>query len=699
MIKLARAIIDQARSRANFGWYVVVLYGSMGLAYLPFVGGMGYNYDDWEGIYLFTQEMSRADVWNYFLIDRPFSSLIHWIFYPLFGTSVLAWHIAVMSLHWAAIVFLVATALRLFPARITPIAWSGLLLAVYPGITRQFVAFTTAPHYASMFLFSFSLWAMVRAVQSGNSGRFSKYGFWAASWAAALGQVFIIEYFALLEAGRLLVLLGMVVTRQEVKGWKLRAGWVFARWAPYGLILTAFLLFKFVVLPSWAVAGGTVSKHQISLFEEFGGAPVATMAAFLNLVLQDAAYQLFSVWLLPLSAKDMDVASKSYLVSWALGGIGAGFAAVGVWAWQTKRGLKQAPSNLKAFWMAAALTAVMLLGGLPAWMIGRQGTVGLWSSRFFLAQVLGSVPLLVLAAMVFIGWKRPLAANIFFALLFAGGLAYQFREGNRYTLYWDAQMEYYWQLKTRAPGLADGTFVASPYTPFARTSDYQIAYAVDLLYNADDPTSRAELWWFDAPDDLKHKESGTYKDLPVSARMRNIVFESGMSKALPVFFQPSRGCLQVISDDYYLGEPLLSAEEQALFPLAHEGLILKEGNPAPKEVFGEKPQDDWCIYYQKAELMRSEEDWNGIYLLWTETLAGDDTLRPRYGPEYLPFIESFAKAGDWERAATWSVKAAKLTKEAKPFLCAAWEQRLLNLPGEENKKTGWEWVRTELECR
>lgn len=698
MTKFWQTIHATLREKASLGWYAAALYGLMALAYLPFVGGMGYNYDDWEGVYLFTKGMSRAEVWNYFLIDRPFSSLIHWAFYPLLGTSVEAWHWLVMSLHWGAIVFLVATGLKLFPKRVTPIAWSGLLLAVFPGITRQFVAFTTAPHYVSMFFFSFSLWAMVSAIQMGNSGGWKIRLLWSLSWLAALFQVFIIEYFALMEAARLLVMLGMGSHGEAGKTIRQRVVWALTRWAPYGLLLGFFLIFKFMLLPNWALAGGTVTKHQISLFEEFGGAPVNTVAALINLILQDGTFQLLSVWLLPLSAKDLDVSSKSYLVSWVAGLLGAGLAAAGVLAWQVKQGLGSAPTKKQALWLAVTLAAVMLLGGLPAWIIGRQGTVGLWSSRFFLAQVLGSVPLLVLVAMMFLGWNRPVAANLFFALLFAGGLAYQFREGNRYTLYWDAQEDYYWQLKTRAPGLVEGAFIASPYTPFARTSDYQIGYAIDLLYHAGDSSTQTKVWWFDAPDDLKNKETGEYKDKPVSGGMRNIAFDSGMGKALPVFYQPSRGCLQVISDGYYLGEPLLSAEEEALFDLAHKDLILEAGNPAPEAVFGVEPTPDWCTYYQQAEKFRSEGDWEAIYHLWVNTLAEDDSLRPKYGPEYLPFIESFANAGDWERASNWSVKAGKLTREAKPFLCAAWQERFLSLDGGDEQEAGWELVKTELDC-
>ena len=124
---------------------------------------MGYYYDDWEGVFMQKQLFSSQQIWQYFLIDRPFSSILHTLYNPVFGPSPIGWRIFGQLINWAAILVLVRTLLLVWPKRIMEIGWIGLLLALYPGISRQFVIRTSMPHYTSMLLFALSLWFMVKA--------------------------------------------------------------------------------------------------------------------------------------------------------------------------------------------------------------------------------------------------------------------------------------------------------------------------------------------------------------------------------------------------------------------------------------------------------------------------------------------------------------------------------------------------------
>jgi hypothetical protein len=322
----------------------------------------------------------------------------------------------------------------------------------------------------------------------------------------------------------------------------------------------------------------------------------------------------------------------------------------------------------------------MLLGGLPSWIIGRQAVVGLWSSRFLLAPVLGAVPLVVLLVMGLTGSQRWKAANFFLAALLATSFSYQFREANRYTLYWRYQYDYYWQLKWRAPGLVPQTFILAPNTPLIRNSHYQIAFVTNLVYAPGRSSSEALYWWFDGPDSLRNFQSGEYQPgSSVQASMRTVTFSSNMEYALPVLSRPSRGCVQVLTDAYYQGEPGLSEEDNQLFDLAHDGLILAEGAHMPLDIFGPEPEHGWCYFYQKAEFSRDFGDWDEILRLWRE--ADVLGLRAKYGPEYLPFIESLARAGEWDEATELTNLAGKTTKEGRPFLCSFWKDHLSQFPG------------------
>ncbi len=688
MTKFYNSFLRWFKEHSGFGLYALSLLIIMTGAYLLLVGRMGFNYDDWEGIFLYQQGFSAQQVWNYFLVDRPFSSLVHLAFHPILGTSVEGWHLLVLALHWAAILFLVKSLLALFPGHVIPVGWIGFLLALYPGLTRHFVARTSAPHYLSMFLFAVSLWLMIRAYQQGK-GRGWRL---ALSVLLALAQVLIIEYFAALEVVRFFVILYLF--NREYRGQRLRVfGQSFIAWLPYLVVFLVFLVFKFQILPGLAQDEGLDAKHQVGLVQSLLQAPIPTILHYTNIILRDVSYAIIHVWLLPIEPAELDVSSTSYIVSWLLGFVFAALAALTLWGWSQKD--DPAETTFPAAWQVIGLSLLtILLGGLPAWLIGRQATVGIWSSRFLLAPVLGAVPLVVLVIVGLTGKTRQQVANLALATLLVGAFSLQFREANRYTLYWNYQHQYYWQLKWRAPGLAAKTFILAPNTPFIRNSDYQIAYGINLVYapgNAD-PDSRH--WWFDGPDTLRDYVSQQYKPgTPVAASMRNIEFTSEMAFALPVISRPSRGCVQVLTDTYYQGEPLLSFEENQLFELAKDNLVLTDGPAMPLDVFGPEPKHGWCYYYQKAELARDLENWDEIRSLWQQ--AQTENLETGFGPEYAPFIEMLARNQEWQAAVKLTHKAGKITKDARPFFCSFWQAQLSPLPGFAE---WWPEIQTENGC-
>jgi hypothetical protein len=415
---------------------------------------------------------------------------------------------------------------------------------------------------------------------------------------------------------------------------------------------------------------------------------------YANLVVQDVLHAVFYVWSLPIVPGEVNLASTSYWYSWVFGFLAALLALLAIHGWDRKIQAGVLP-GLPAWQLLGLALIVILLGGLPAWLIGRQAAVGLWSSRFLLAPVLGAVPVLVLLVVGLAGRQRQAAASIALALFLAGSFSFQFREAGRYGLYWRYQYEYYWQLKWRAPGLVPQTFLLAPNTPLIRNSHYQIAFVTNLVYAPGRADTQAAYWWFDGPDSLRDFSSATYKPLtPVQASMRTINFSSSMDYALPVMSRPARGCVQVLTDTYYQGEPGLSPEESQVFLLARDNLILPEGPAMPLDIFGPEPGHDWCYYYQKAELARDFDHWDEILLLWRE--ADSLGLRAKYGPEYLPFIDALARAGEWEAASDLTNLAGKTTKEGRPFLCGFWQNRLASLPGYAD---WWPQVSEHLICR
>ncbi len=98
----------------------------------------------------------------------------------------------------------------------------------------------------------------------------------------------------------------------------------------------------------------------------------------------------------------------------------------------------------------------------------------------------------------------------------------------------------------------------------------------------------------------------------------------------------------------------------------------------PQDVFGGEPPHDWCYYYERADLARQFGQWDQAVELWRQ--AGPIAATFQYGPEYLPFIEAFARKGQWDKAAELTMKADSRTLGMSAFLCGNWARIVAAAP-------------------
>jgi len=275
-------------------------------------------------------------------------------------------------------------------------------------------------------------------------------------------------------------------------------------------------------------------------------------------------------------------------------------------------------------------------------------------------------------------------------------VSFQIRTARTYSLTWQYAQDYFWQLKWRAPSLVEQSFILSPYTPFQYSSDYQIAFAINVLYAPGNNSEEMKYWWFDGPDDIIDFTKNTYPEsMEIDHQIRNLSFKSNMEKALPVIYKPARGCLQVL-DNVYKSEPLLLNVENQLFGTYKPGLILNDGNSVPTDIFGEEPTPNWCYYFQLADLARSEERWGDVVSYWR--IAENEDMKPNYGPEYLPFIEAFAHLKEWDLTYTLIEKAYLSTEKMEPFLCTNWERIFADTEYSSDKENVNNQVQNLLQC-
>jgi len=645
-------------------FYPALLLAVMLLTYGIQFPRLGFYWDDWQVIFL-SHQSSPSAYWDYFIYDRPFSAWTYSVTMPVLGLYPLRWQMFTLLARWAAILGFCWALRGVWPERRREVHWIGMLLAVFPGFLQQPVSVAYSQHFIAAALFAFSLAFMVQAVREPRR-------FWVYTPLALLFStvhMFIMEYFVGLELLRP-ALLWILLRRPREDSRPDTARQVLRRWLPYWLPLIGFMAFRFFVYPALLPE---IDPNSPILLERFPQDPFGALRRFVELGLSDSIYESIFVWLAALEPEAVSLDETINLFSWGLG-----LAAAVLVGWVDLRGSTREELSAESEWRFARQSiltgaAALILGGLPVWITDRQASVGTWSDRFSLGMMWGVAVLLV--SLVFWLVRGPRRRAALLSILVGLSVATHTQTIHKYSLFWEIQREYYWQLSWRAPALEPGTVIAGPGVPFSYVADYSIGFALNTLYAEEITPEQVPYWWISAPrtwsvDDLIDLDP----DDGIRYDLRNVKYEGTVADVMAVSYNPSRGCLRVL-DPVYRDTLVMEEGEENLWLLANSGQILaREGidRAALRQLFGPEPKRDWCSYFEKADLARQYEDWDRAVELAGQAAALE--LSPRHGAEWIPFIEAFARIGDWDRALELTLEADQLTEKMDISLCRLWEQ-------------------------
>jgi hypothetical protein len=219
------------------------------------------------------------------------------------------------------------------------------------------------------------------------------------------------------------------------------------------------------------------------------------------------------------------------------------------------------------------------------------------------------------------------------------------------------------------------TAVLSLEQPSESIPGYDASFAVNVLFDGVVQDGSVPYWFFTNDRflnfDFKPGERISYKD-------RNLRFAGNTSDAIAIVHEGEDRCLQVL-DAPYADEPFYATNQEQLVGVSNVSRILAESGspPPPSDVFGREPPHTWCYYFEKADLARQLQDWDGVLRLDAQAKAAG--YGPSFGPEYVPFVEAYAQRGNWRRALDLSQAAQESIAEMNPLLCSTWE-RLAGLP-------------------
>lgn len=645
--------IEKLKKYSNKPWFYPMALFLLGLITYKYVlTSLGYYWADWE-IVMFTK-LDPSLQFGYYAVDRPFP-WTYQLIYSLIGSKPIGWHIVTLIIRWAGTLFFVHSLILLWPRYKEHFFWFGALLMVYPGFLQQSQSATKARHIMTLLLFALSIYLMILAIKRPKKARFLL----PLSWIVTFAHLFTTEYFSGLEFMRPILIWLLMSDNGRNKLHKLRQVAIYS--LPYLIITGFFFWSRFIYLPSVLQTTsrlGEIDKTLGSLQESFTG---SLLNIFSRGVL-DLIYSTLQVWVNAL----VNIGDFTFQrpMAWFAFGL-AIFLTVGFgFFFDIKNDKEETSENLSVVWMFVIGFLSFILSALPIWAIGKEIGTGGWNDRFALAPMFGA-SLMVLALILWL--VRPGGQKFILGFLLFFSIAAQVWVVNVYRNDWKTQLDYYWQLYWRAPALQPNTaFISFEQPSTFVTHDSDAGFVVNILYNYETADGTLPYWFIVPEAEHYFQPNREFKKRP-----RNLVFNGNTSNTIAVLHQTGTACLRIL-DPVYQYDPIVADGHEILIPVSNLSRIIPDPSHALPDVdiFGPAPSHDWCYYFQKADLARQMGDWEGILALYTQ--AQQMELSPKYGAEYLPFIEAFAQTGDWQKAYDLTITADELSSGHKRMLCANW---------------------------
>ena len=169
----------------------------------------------------------------------------------------------------------------------------------------------------------------------------------------------------------------------------------------------------------------------------------------------------------------------------------------------------------------------------------------------------------------------------------------QMQTVNKYHLNWDLQRSYYWQMVWRMPALKPGTVVVSSQMPFSLVAEYSVAFADNIIYDAQTPTTtNVSYWFFSAFRHIGGSIPSLTTGQPIAYQLRSIDVSSSTSQTVVVDWSFQTSCVRVLGPDDAL-TPGLSSDEVDLLKISNLNQIVTDPSRAvilPADVFGSEPE-------------------------------------------------------------------------------------------------------------
>lgn len=639
-----------------------VLLGIATLAFGLFVPKLGFYMDDWHFVhYAYTRGL---DVLNEVLFydSRPYGGWLYILLFRLLGFKPLGWHLATFFLRITTATMFWSLFSILWQDRKWEALYTAILFLIYPFFLLQPMSVAYSLHWVGYLCYALSLWLMVLVVRKKSKWHFF---FIVSALLLEVIHLFSSEYFSGLEFLRPLIL-WVLIANQEEQGFYKKLGKTVLHWLPYLLILAFYFLWRFFLFEGPPQG----ERNAPELLYQFAGTPLKTSVALGITALKDTAIILFSSWQDALAPKVFEL--RAFFTRFAFLIVVFSVFFITILLNKLKFGNEKAEILPAKKWrMESALLGVVALftGILPMWVIGKSIATHknqMAATRFGFASTLGAALLFMLLVEYFIADRKK--ANLAIALLASLAIGIHLQNANIYEYSWEKQKNLYQQLVWRIPDLAPNTAIISAEEVLPYMGDYPTTYALNTIFPSS--SEKTPYWFFSIymnyPDQIRALLDG----LPIEEWHLLSSFSGNSKESLYISYEPGLGqCLWVLRPEDADLRLISDLEQRASQNSALDRILIEEKSEKtlPSAIFGEEMPENWCSYYQRADLARQRGNWDGVVSLWEEAMSNDK--RPENGFEYIPFIEGYAHLENWAEAKKLTRNANKVSQGMAPILC------------------------------